>query len=274
MKFENLIVVSDIDGTFLGRGASLIDKNVEAVKYFNSLGGKFTFATGRVHYNVLKAVRDANLLCTMPVITVNGACIYDLTTDRTVYEKTMSASDAVELTEFVNLKYPHIGVRCSTDYGMLTNCAEGIIKKDIDSFEGGLVEVKNTDKWTDDKVYKMVFRAQEEELINLRDELEHCFAGRFTVSASSPRYLELNAKGCSKADGIVFLKKFYMKTCKVNPIVFAVGDYENDLQMLKAADYSACPENASDIIKSVSDFVLCDCDDGAVGELIKLIVKL
>ena len=274
MRFEKVIIVSDMDGTFLGRGATVVPENVEAVEYFNSKGGKFTFATGRVHYNIFKAVKNANLLCNIPAVTVNGACIYDLSLNKIVYENPMNVSDVKEVTEFADSEYPHIGVRCSTEYGMLTNRVNEIIKKDIDGFEGGRVEIKDTDKWIGEKIYKVVFRAQAEQLLEFRSDLERNFAGRFNIAASSPRFLELNSPGCSKADGIEFIRNYYENECKVKPIVFAVGDYENDLQMLNSADYSVCPSNASDRVKAASDFVLCDCDDGVIGELVKLIERL
>lgn len=50
-KFEGYLIVSDLDGTFLGKQSRIVERNVEAVRYFTENGGLFTFATGRAFYN-------------------------------------------------------------------------------------------------------------------------------------------------------------------------------------------------------------------------------
>ena len=46
-KFDRILIVSDLDGTFLGSGGRMVERNVEKIKFFNANGGLFTFATGR-----------------------------------------------------------------------------------------------------------------------------------------------------------------------------------------------------------------------------------
>ena len=50
---------------------------------------------------------------------------------------------------------------------------------------------------------------------------------------------------------------------------FAIGDYYNDIYMLKAADISACPSESPEDIKESVDFVGCACRDGAVADFIE-----
>jgi hydroxymethylpyrimidine pyrophosphatase-like HAD family hydrolase len=51
--------------------------------------------------------------------------------------------------------------------------------------------------------------------------------------------------------------------------LIACGDYENDIPMLKAADIAICPANAMDEVKKICDFVLCDCDEGLIADIIE-----
>ena len=37
--FDGVIIVSDIDGTFLGRGGRLVPENLEKIRYFQERGG-------------------------------------------------------------------------------------------------------------------------------------------------------------------------------------------------------------------------------------------
>lgn len=46
VDFDNVVIVSDIDGTFLGAGGKLVERNLTAIRAFQRAGGRFTFATG------------------------------------------------------------------------------------------------------------------------------------------------------------------------------------------------------------------------------------
>ena len=53
----------------------------------------------------------------------------------------------------------------------------------------------------------------------------------------------------------------------------AVGDYDNDIEMLQAADLAVCPQNAAPSVKAVADLVLeRTCEEGAMEELIDRIM--
>ena len=67
-KFDNIFIVSDIDHTFLADDRSVPQINIEALKYFKSEGGQFTFATGRSHHSLLQAFPNAKDLLNAPAI--------------------------------------------------------------------------------------------------------------------------------------------------------------------------------------------------------------
>ncbi|MBQ1272136.1 MAG: HAD hydrolase family protein, partial [Clostridia bacterium] len=45
-RFDGILICSDVDGT-LAEGKNIPEKNLEALRYFQSEGGLFTLATGR-----------------------------------------------------------------------------------------------------------------------------------------------------------------------------------------------------------------------------------
>ena len=67
-KFENIIIVSDIDGTFLGKGGRLVPENLEAIEYFKKEGGSFTVATGREHFLVPPSIPEIASIINIPMI--------------------------------------------------------------------------------------------------------------------------------------------------------------------------------------------------------------
>jgi hydroxymethylpyrimidine pyrophosphatase-like HAD family hydrolase len=78
----------------------------------------------------------------------------------------------------------------------------------------------------------------------------------------------MQKKGCSKGNMLRVLKETY-EILTGHPIkVYGVGDYENDLSTLSAADVAVCPANAHAAVKGISDMVLCSNDDGVIADLI------
>ena len=56
--------------------------------------------------------------------------------------------------------------------------------------------------------------------------------------------------------------------------IIAVGDYNNDIEMLKAADMAFCPSNAVNEVRNVCDVVLDNsCDEDAIAAVIDYIYK-
>lgn len=66
------------------------------------------------------------------------------------------------------------------------------------------------------------------------------------------------------------MKQYYAKR-GLNLKTYAIGDYQNDLAMLQAADVACCPDNASLEVKRVCDQILCHHSQGAVAALIEKI---
>lgn len=269
--FENILIVSDMDGTFLGERGRLVQRNLDAIEDFKARGGKFTFATGRTHHNICKAVGKVSEVANAPAITVNGACIYDFLAEKSIKDFKIDSRDAMEVARFVREHYAEIGMRCSTDYGFLTDKPCGLVIKDFESFLSagcGVSRTRPVAEWESERILKIVFRGEAEELLELRSRIEPLFSHKFQFVTSSPRFLEMNARGCSKAVGIEFLRNYYGGSIKV----YAVGDYENDIEMLKAADVSVCPANSLEAVKKISDICLCDCRDGVIAELYENII--
>ena len=54
----------------------------------------------------------------------------------------------------------------------------------------------------------------------------------------------------------------------------AIGDFDNDLEMIISADIGACPANAEESVKQKADIVLkSTCDEGAVAEFIEYLIS-
>ena len=266
-KFSNILIVSDMDGTFFGEKGRIVPENVEAIKYFNNNGGRFTFITGRNHPAVMGYSELAEII-SAPIGFHNGAYIYDTAKKQVLCETfipypvaldvckyLMSLPDEIDFTLRCAFSFHKIDGKNSNDYKLFTkryDCCSII----------GYNDLKET------KVNKIVFSGNVEKIAPVRSYIETAYADSLECTSAGTGYIEIMPKGVTKATVIPKLRAL---DGYENVKVFAIGDYENDVEMLKTADYGACPENALDAAKAAAKIHVCHHDKGAVAHLIRVI---
>ncbi len=264
-SIENVIILTDMDGTFLPSTKIASQGNLEAVKRFQQAGGRFSIATGRA----LQAsqIYFDTIPVNFPAVLCNGGLVYDIKARQDLMNVYLPES-AFNITKRILDDNQDIGceiILLNELYVPQMNEKErehNIICK----ITPVLAPIEDTPKnW-----YKVLF-ADEEERINRLEQYvaQQNFCGVDFVR-SSEHYLEILPKNISKGSAVSFLKeKFGGEKCQV----VCVGDYYNDLEMLKTADIAVCPSNAVDEVKNVCDIVLDkSCDQDAIAELINIIL--
>ena len=266
------LIVTDLDGTFFGRGARLVEENLTAMAAFKAAGGHITAGTGRIPTNIRKDIPLCGELFNAPAVTANGAFIYDLTADVCLHSTPMDAEATLEAAKLVEALNPRVGMRVSTGRSFLVNrdrINDAILRDigDPDAYEGDVLPLS---EWKTEGAtwYKMVFRGEPAELLSIRPAVEAAFGDAFEYSVSSPRFFELQRKGCTKATGLRYVADRLAEELGHPVITVAVGDQENDLPMLMAADIAACPENGVEAVKAVCSLRLCHHDEGCIADLI------
>lgn len=266
-KFSNIVIVSDMDGTFFGAKARIVPENMEAIKYFNDNGGHFTFITGRNHPAVA-CYPELMEIVTAPIGFHNGCYLFDTTKKRVLEEMTIPYNAVADVCRYLMSLSDEIDftLRCAFSFHKL----DGKNSRDYDMFINRFdcCSVVTYDQLKTLKVNKIVFSGDEEKVATVREHIEKAYTQALECTSASPKYVEIMPRGVTKATVIPKLKKL---PGYENAKVFAIGDYENDVEMLKAADFGACPENAIDAAKDVAKIHVCHHDEGAVAHLIRII---
>ncbi len=238
MKFKNILIMSDLDGTFTDLKSQVVPRNIEALRYFTENGGMFGFSTGRLPYYMEHINKLAEGIVNAPCIICNGAALYDYETDETFEIVTLNDEIAQPFVAEVKEKFPMISTRNEwiDGYGSLRY-----------SFDGPAEYV--------DEIRRLYEREYEK---------------YFAMMKPCNEIYEFQDVNATKGLGIERLRRHLITTGKAdtNLKIFAVGDYENDLTMLKAADIPCCPENSIDAVKAIAKVHLCHCDEGAIADLI------
>lgn len=263
-KFDDIIIVTDLDGTFFDDSSKPTPNNVEAVKYFTSNGGHFSFSTGRNESILKKIIPDTISLNNMPAILSNGAYLYDFSTDARFDEVTLPSGAARELAEKIEKEFPLVGIRWNVEEGFVTYNLESISRYDLPVYRNALPEYTK-EKLFSMKLYKAVFSAEAEKISAIKEYAAATTANNFSMVVTAPTLFEVMNSDATKGKALGKLKA---RLGIPNARVYAVGDYDNDYDMLKAADVAVCPQNALDNIKDISDIIVCSNNDGALADLI------
>lgn len=271
-KFNNVFIVSDIDHTFLADDRSVPQKNLDALSYFKSEGGQFTFATGRSHHSLLQAFPNAAELLNAPAILGNGSYLYDYIDNKLIYPMYLEKEIALKVAGFILNTCPDTGMRILTSDTTLYTLINSYISYEMSSaWYQNISKFQSPEEWTGEKWCKIVIRDDPDKLDKLRALMETEFAEEnIEICKSEADFLEIQSKGCNKGRGIEMLRESCLKQGKKIKI-YACGDYENDLAMLKVADVAVCPSNASEEVKKISDLCLCSCNDGLIANLIEIL---
>ena len=261
-KFDGILICTDLDGTLLRADKTISEENIGAIEYFKSEGGLFTFITGRMPmyvpyiYNTI----DPNA----PFGCINGGGIYDHRTGKYVYTVELDRS-ALKLVEAVDRELPMIGIQVNTFECVYFN-------KDNEAMvnfrkETGAPNVACHYNDVREPLAKIVFGDEcEENILALAKLLsEHELADSFDFIRSDRTLYEILPKGNSKG-GVL------MKMCELLSIdpkrSIAVGDYDNDVSMIKAAGMGIAVANATPSVMAVADAVTVSNEEHAIAKII------
>jgi Cof subfamily protein (haloacid dehalogenase superfamily) len=269
-RFSNIMILSDIDGTFLGEHSRIIERNIEAIGRFKAEGGLFTFNTGRTHSNLYSVVPDAGTLANAPAGLSNGCCLFDLANNRPVINYLLDPEPALAAAKYIKSNIPDVGLRVSRTGGFLADPRDGIAVDNLKRMSANDVAFEPIESWRSDDWYKAVIIGEPERLAEVKAELNSVFGGAFSYEFSGRSILEIHRPDRSKASMIDTYRELYNKEGR-NLKVYAVGDYDNDYEMLKAADVAVCPSNALDMIKNICDFCLSSNNEGVIADIVEML---
>lgn len=271
-KFENIIIASDLDGTFLSSDRGEVARNIEKIKYFTEGGGLFTFSTGRIYPHILAAAPHAREYVNCPMVSCNGMSLYDPITDTSAKETFIDSALISDVVNMLYESYPDVGYRGITRDGVITFQPDNpYIKREMDKKKGATYIVERR-LWGDQLFHKLTLRGPHEVLLEIQSIIEEKYPGQFALFFSEYTIFEIQPPGVSKATLLLELRDMLSEGGE-RKTVYAVGDYENDYEMLLAADVAVCPANALDTIKEICDLCLCDNDSGVIADLIEYIEK-
>ncbi|MCL2163566.1 MAG: HAD-IIB family hydrolase [Oscillospiraceae bacterium] len=265
VRISNLLLVSDYDGTMTNLASQIPQRNIEAVKRFICKGGQFTLATGRSVYNV-RRLREL-LPLYLPVIVLDGACVYDFINERVLYSNVIP--DGIkDYIKDVLCANPHLGAMAISWNGLYDIGNYETTKKHRPQSVGNAIRVPVGE--LPDKLYKVGFIGSQDEIDSFQMYIGDKAPDGTDFIRTDLHFYEMIAAGQNKGEALKFLVSKMGMDMKNT---LAIGDYHNDTQMLRLAGMSAATGDAPESVKAAADIVVCRCSDGSVADFIESIEK-
>ena len=267
--FDDVLLAVDYDRTLTGPDSVVPQRNWEAIQYFVENGGTFTMNTGRS----TTTMRD--LLYTLPnnapLLLYNGSAAWDK--DRLIDLKIIDLP-LWEVLDAVGEAFPEMNLEIqAVDNHYLLNPREEFVAL-YDKMHWGWAEAEHGKDYGPFIKFASYGPVRKPYMSNMYecsdadqarfDELDafirQHWGDKVEVFRAAPRIIDVHAKGVSKGAAAVELKKKLGKKFLV-----CVGDADNDITMLDAADYAFCP---ADGVVAARYETVCNCGDGAVADVI------
>lgn len=265
------LIACDLDETLLNDNHFVGKKNHDAIlKARKEYGVKFVPATGRGFMQIQAELAELGLkdIEDEYVISFNGGALSENKGNRIIEFNGLSFDKMKEIFE-AGLNFDVCQHIYTPDKLYVFNLSESE-KERLAHLKLDVIYPKenNVDFLKDTPVAKILYQNTDVPyLMSLENKLKSITDGCVAISYSSNRYMEFNAIGVNKGQGLIDLANKLDIDIKDT---IAVGDNYNDLSMLKVAGLSVGANNAVDDVKAICDYVTkANNNEGVVDELIR-----
>ena len=262
------ILFIDLDATLLNDDKTVSEGNRKAIQKMLKAGHYIALATGRPVESGRAVARDLGL--TLPgcyMVAFNGAVLYDCAADRVLFQRSIPIEVVHEI--FEKAKRAGLYVQTYNNTDVLT----ARHTKELDHYINmSHITYKLADNVLDileEEPQKVMLIALEnkERLVKFQKNNEKWQQGKCNSVFSCKEYLEYCPCGTSKASGVKELARILNMPMDST---IAVGDEQNDIEMIETAHLRIAMKNGIPELKAVADYVTeNDNNHDAIAEIIE-----
>lgn len=236
------LIISDMDGTIIGKDEKLPHDLPALVKALHEKGILFTVATGRAEPFMAPLVEAMGVTC--PYVCSNGATIMDGTT--AVARKQFPVSTARAIIEFAETVGFSVVFTCNGKE-RVPYVTDWLIGEGIKRNTTYVADPLSTEEWDSYCVEKILIM-DDNRNIGIAEPYCQGIDG-FSYVRYRHKAIEMMAPGANKASGIMGL----LEMLQIAPEdVLVIGDDDNDREMFsldtKAAGVSNCSPNVIHLV--------------------------
>lgn len=257
------LIAVDLDGTLLNSQHTLSERNRDALRRAIEQGVQVILATGKTRRSADSIIAALNIQS--PGIYSQGLVIVNA--DGTVrHQQTFDAQLARRIIPFAEER--GFGVLIYSGFGLLARAADPRIDEIISYGEpqpemvGPLVNILDTRP-----VNKLLIVGEQPRLRALRYQLDKMFGAQITLTtAGLSTTIEVLPPNTSKGRALRLLAN---ELSIAKEEILAIGDGENDREMLQFAGIGLAVANADPHLKEVADEVIASNNEDGVAQAVE-----
>lgn len=271
------LAAMDLDGTLFNNQSRISDESFAAIRRACEKGAAVVISTGRPFCGLpFEQIKGSGIRY---AITTNGSAAYDISTRECLFEDSMSPALTLPIIRFLLSKDIHMDafihgeafspIKCLAAAQKLS--APASIKKYIIETRTRIDDLPGYVEKNGLNIQKMTLNFYPDEngvLVDRREVKDYLYSNPDIVCVSGGYHnLEFTKAGVHKGTGLLRLAKLLHIPAECT---MAVGDTENDIEILKAARIGIAMGNATPEVKAIADDVtLSNEEDGAAAALDK-----
>lgn len=262
---STLLLATDLDKTLLDDHAEAPKVCLDAIRTYIEHGGLFTVSTGRPTRGVL-IYSDLLKLVNAPIITYNGACIYDIQQRRTIWRQRLPESFVPLVRSALDL-FPEVGAlvfRGEDDFTCAARANDYTreITWNRERYDAPIRTLEEIElPWN-----KVVMTGPSESVAACADYLRANLSEPITMILSEGIFLEIIGPGVSKGNAL----RQVAEMLKIDQEhVVAIGDSMNDFEMIRWAGMGVAVANAEMAVRQAADLVVASNANYGICECIR-----
>ncbi len=289
---DRMIFFTDLDGTLLSDDKTISEGNRAAIREFTAAGGRLVITTGRAVESVAHFAKELSLKETGGYIAAfNGALICDCASDRVLLRHAVPLEVIQELCDEAEKAGIYAQTFCDgkvlaarpgpeLERYCRNNRMESVVTDQVAEYINAHPAQGTA---AGPQKVMLIALGERERLVRFRGEHMAWEEGRCSSVFSSPDYLEYCPWGVDKGSAVRYLERVIRggPGCLPGPartagvttdrlLTVAVGDEENDLPMIRAAQIGVAMKNAAPEVKAAADYVTeADHNHDGVAEVIR-----
>ena len=264
------LIAIDLDGTLLREDKTLSKGNIEALHQAHEAGYDIVICTGRP----LSGVRPIFEAIDLPegdyyMIINNGCTTLSTKKWEIIGKEELTLNDMHRLYQLTENHKVQLTLFDLDHYLVVEEEASQLVAKDADMVHNQPKTVHEKDLSRYVPIFQAMYVGAPSAIDAFQAQHEAALEADFNTVRSQNILFEILPKGASKASALQALSQTLGYS---RDQVMALGDANNDLEMLRFAGYSVAMGNGNAAVKEIADFItLTNDEDGVAHAIHKLI---
>lgn len=258
-------IVIDLDGTLLDSSKNISTQTLRTLRRAHEQGLRILLATGRSLRATERYIRELGLF--HPLICYNGSCVYDPLTGKDLFHTRMServCSELLSIEDTVNCSFH--AYRRHEVHAIHSERHSEYLKQMLHAQDSNDTDITSLETY---EFTKAVFVGDFPDTEQVRRHLSKTFTDSIHQVYSRPHFFEVMSSNATKGDALRLLLEHEGIEAER---VMAIGDENNDLEMLRMVGHPVAMGNGTKQVKEAARYHTTSCDEEGVARIIERIV--